>query len=287
MAKPIPPRSLAPKPRRKDLPPRPFAAPAPGPAAATAWERPAAWYDQHVGDDGDDFYRRLILPTVLQRLAAKPGQTVLDVACGQGVLGRALGSSGVKTLGVDAAPALIDAARRRAGHLESHLVGDVRNLGQVLGDTRTDHAALVMCLQDLDPIAPVLAGTAAAVRPGGHVVAVMTHPCFRIPRRSTWGWDEDNGVQYRRLDGYLSPLTVPIKLHPGQPADPTRTLSFHRPLSTYIAAFAAAGLGVIGADELCSHRRGTIGARSGAEDRAAKEFPVFLVLTGIRLPTSF
>jgi hypothetical protein len=56
-------------------------------------------------------------------------------------------------------------------------------------------------------------------------------------------------------------------------------MSFHRPLATYIGAFAAAGLGVTGVDELCSHRRGTKGLRYGAEDLAAKEFPVFLVLT--------
>lgn len=269
MAKQFPGRSYEPRPR----------APERRAAADTAWERPAAWYDQLIGQGGDDFYRELILPAVLARLAAKPGQRVLDVGCGQGVLGRVLALEGLRSLGVDASPSLIEAARERGGKGSDFRVGDARNLDAALGDEQCDHAALVMCLQDLDPIEPVLAGTARHVKPGGRVVAVMTHPCFRIPRRSSWGWDDDNGVQYRRLDGYMSPMHVPIKTHPGMPEDPSRTLSFHRPLTTYLNAFAAAGLAVVGCDELCSHRRGTKGSRYGAEDRSAKEFPVFLVLT--------
>ncbi len=273
MAKQYPGRSYTPKPR----------APERRAAAETAWERPAAWYDQLVGQGGDDFYRELILPTVLSRLAATKGQRVLDVGCGQGVLGRVLALEGLRSLGVDASPSLIEAAQARAAatvtSTADYRVGDARDLTAALGDERCDHAAMIMCLQDLDPIAPVLQGVARHVTPGGRIVAVMTHPCFRIPRRSSWGWDEDNGVQFRRLDGYASPMQVPIKIHPGMPHDASRTLSFHRPLAAYIAAFGTAGLGVIAIDELYSHRRGTIGSRSGAEDRAAKEFPVFLVIT--------
>ena len=279
MPKQYPGRTYKPQPRAPDRQERGRRV-----AADTAWEKPAAWYDQLVGNGGDDFYRELILPTVLARLAASKGQRVLDVCCGQGVLGRVLAIEGLGSLGVDASPSLIEAAQARAAAAPGtvrvdYRVGDARNLDAALGEELCDHAALVMCLQDLDPIEPVLAGVARHVRPGGRIVAVMTHPCFRIPRRSSWGWDEDNGVQYRRLDGYNSPMQVPIKIHPGMPQDPSRTMSFHRPLATYIGAFAAAGLGVTGVDELCSHRRGTKGLRYGAEDLAAKEFPVFLVLT--------
>jgi hypothetical protein len=89
-------------------------------------------------------------------------------------------------------------------------------------------------------------------------------------------------MQYRRLDGYLRPVAVPIKIHPGRPADPTRTTSFHRPLNAYLNACGESGLAVTACDELCSHRRGTKGARSAAEDLSAREFPVFLALTAIR-----
>jgi SAM-dependent methyltransferase len=262
--------------------------PAPSPTTSTtSWEGQAAWYDQLQGEGGDDFYRNLILPAVLRVLAATAGQRVLDACSGQGVLGRTLAAAGVSSVGVDASPTLVEAAQARAGANERYLVGDCRKLGEVLSAAQVpvpfDHAALVMALQDLDPIQPVLSGVAAALRLGGRVAVAMTHPCFRIPRRSSWGWDENQGVQFRRLDGYLSPLTAPIKIHPGMKADRSATTTFHRPLSTYLNAFGAAGLGIIACEELCSHRRGTRGPRFGAEDRAAKEFPLFLVIGAVRV----
>ena len=168
----FPTRNYTPAPRKHERP-----------AAETAWEQQADWYDQVVGEDGDDFYRHLILPTVLRRLAAKPGETILDIGCGQGVLGRVLATGKVKTLGVDASPALIEKARGRAGEQERHVVGDVRRLDAVIPGELVDHAAAVLSLQDLDPLPPVLEGVAVVVRPGGRLVIVLTHPCFRVPER--------------------------------------------------------------------------------------------------------
>ena len=258
-----------------------------GVAAPTAWQAQASWYDRLHGEGGDDLYQQVLLPAVLRRLGAKTGSTVLDVGCGQGVLGRALAHLRVGSLGVDASPALIAAAQARSGKLERHVVGDARALGAVLGAERFDHAALLMMVQDLDPLIPVLAGTAAAVKAKGRVVIAMTHPCFRQPKRSAWSWDEQERIQYRRIDGYLSEYQTRIATHPGAAKGSAEaaqdTVSTHRPLSVYIEACAAAGLAIIGCDELTNPRRGTRGDRFAAEDRAAKEIPLFLVLTAMRL----
>ena len=252
------------------------------PAAATAWERQAGWYDQHQGRDGDDFYQMLILPAVLRQLALSPGRRVLDVGCGQGVLGRALAECSIPSLGIDASPSLIDAAKSRGGPLEQYRLGDARELEKVLNGERFAAATAVLCLQDLDPLEPVFAGVAAAVEQGGRLVMVMTHPCFRIPKRSGWGWDDRDGLQFRRVEAYQSSLRLPIVTHPGQPNDGASTSSFHRPMAAYLNALGNHGFGVIACEELCSHRRGTRGPRFLAEDRAAKEIPQFLVLTAVR-----
>ena len=253
------------------------------PAAETAWEPQAGWYDQLLGERGNDFHSELVLPAVARQLDAKRGQRILDVGCGQGVLGRYLGEAGQQVVGVDASPSLIAAAIARAGSREKYVLGDARSLEKVLPGERFDHAALVLAVQDLDPIEPVFTGIRQLVKPGGRLVIVMTHPCFRIPKRTSWGFDEENGVQFRRLEGYMSPLSLPIRTHPGQVANTSSTTSFHRPMNHYLNALGATGLAVVGCEELCSHRRGTQGIRSSAEDRAAKEFPVFMVLTAVRL----
>jgi ubiquinone/menaquinone biosynthesis C-methylase UbiE len=264
-------------------PPRRHTLPKNYPAASTAWEKQADWYDNLHGDDGDDFHSRLVLPAVMEQLEMSPGQRLLDLCCGQGVLGRVAARAGIYVTGLDASPSLIEAATKRAGNRERYQVGDARRLGTAFPTDVFDGAALVLALQDIDTIEPVFSGLFKIIRPGGRVVMVMTHPCFRIPKRTMWGFDEELGVQYRRLEGYMTPLSLPIRTHPGQENDTSSTTSFHRPLNKYINCLGQQGFGIVGCEELCSHRRGTVGVRSGAEDRAAKEFPVFMVLTAIRL----
>ena len=259
----------------------------PEPAANTAWEGQAGWYDQHQGQGGADLYQSVLLPAVLKRLAARKGQRVLDVGSGQGVLCRALAHLTVDAVGVEASPSLIAAAQQRAGPHERYVLGDVRDLAAVLPGQAFDHAAALMVLQDLDPIAPVMAGVARMLAPGGRFVFALTHPCFRQPKRSAWGWDDDRRQQYRRIDGYLSTYQTRIATHPGAlpgtPEASLQTISTHRPLSAYIEACGAAGLGVAGCDELTNPRRGTKGTRFIVEDLAAKEIPLFLVMTAVRL----
>src|SRR5580698_9817205 len=79
----------------------------------TDWGEVADWYDQLVGESGSEYHREVVLPGVLRMLALQPGDTAVDIACGQGVLCRILQSRGVQASGVDAAGELISAARAR------------------------------------------------------------------------------------------------------------------------------------------------------------------------------
>jgi SAM-dependent methyltransferase len=53
------------------------------------------------------------------------GDTVLDLACGDGGLGEALLARGFLYVGIDAAPAMVDSARQRLGELATVEVGDL------------------------------------------------------------------------------------------------------------------------------------------------------------------
>ena len=119
------------------------------------------------------------------------------------------------------------------------------------------------------------------MKSGGRAVIVCMHPCFRIPRQSSWGWDEERKTQYRRLDRYNSTLSVPIATHPG--SDPNEhTVFFHRPLAAYINALGAAHLCIDACEELLSHHVSQPGGHSRGENRARQEFPVFLALRAIK-----
>ena len=120
-----------------------------------------------------------------------------------------------------------------------------------------------------------------ALKDRSSVVLLMTHPAFRQPRHSGWGVDEGRKLTYRRVDGYLSELAVPMKSLGGGP--PTR--SFHRPIGTYVNALADAGFAtdaMLELPDLPPDRRPGRGPRGDA--RANAEIPIFLGLRAVRRP---
>jgi ubiquinone/menaquinone biosynthesis C-methylase UbiE len=68
---------------------------------------------------------------VIDRLDPKPGERVLDLACGTGAVAERAAERGADVVGVDLAPALIDTARERAaerGLAVDYRVGDAEQL---------------------------------------------------------------------------------------------------------------------------------------------------------------
>jgi ubiquinone/menaquinone biosynthesis C-methylase UbiE len=250
----------------------------------TSWEQVATWYDGWVGDRGSTYHRELAIPAVIDLLRPRPGDEILDVGGGQGVLAPYLADAGARVTVVDASPKLIAAAKRRHAQLSNvrFLVGDARRLPAVAGLDEGSHdaASFLLSIQDMDPLDEVVRGVGWALRPASRVVMLMTHPAFRQPRHSGWGYDEGRGLTYRRIDGYLTPMAVPMKSLGGGP--PTR--SFHRPISAYVNALGDVGFAVdamLELPDLPLERRPGRAARGDA--RAQAEIPIFLALRAVRL----
>jgi ubiquinone/menaquinone biosynthesis C-methylase UbiE len=249
----------------------------------TSWERVATWYDGWVGDLGSAYHRELAIPAVLDLLQPEPGESILDVGGGQGVLAPYLVDAGARVTVVDASAKLIAAAQRRHGRLRGaqFLVGDARRLTSVADLTAGAHdaATFLLSIQDMDALEDVVASVDWALNPHSRVVLLMTHPAFRQPRHSGWGTDEGRKLTYRRIDAYLGEMSVPMKSLGGGP--PTR--SFHRPISAYVNAFAEAGFAtdaMLEIPDLAPERRPGRAARGN--DRATAEIPIFLGLRAVR-----
>ena len=257
----------------------------PAAAGERGWDPVAAWYDKLVGEAGSDYHRNVILPAALRLLAPRPGESIIDVCCGQGVLVRPLLDSGVgRVIGVDASPRLIEAAKSRHGHdpRVSWITADVCQPG-AWTDASHDAAACLMAVHDVADVVAMFSNISSALKSGGRAVFVFMHPCFRIPRQTHWGWDADQKIQFRRVDSYSTPLEIPITTHPGKDKGEL-TVFRHRTLAELLTSLGLAGLAVTACEELYSHRRSqAAGPFSKAEHRAAQEFPLFLALKAVRV----
>lgn len=243
------------------------------------WDPIAAWYDGWVGKGGSDYHRKLAIPVVLELLHVQPGEHILDIGAGQGVLAPHIARYKAHYAGVDISPRLLALARRRHGKEGRFLHGDARQLSKVhgLAAETFDAAVFLLSIQDMKPLADVLKSVAWALRRGGRVVILMTHPCFRIPRQSGWGYDPSRRLQFRRVDSYMTPLSVPMK--PYSKRRKGVTISFHRPLCQHLNGLGTHGFLIDCLREIATHSLGC----TRAERHANSEIPLFLGLRAWKL----
>jgi hypothetical protein len=130
----------------------------------------------------------------------------------------------------------------------------------------------------MNPLEPLLQSAAWALRDGGRLVILMTHPCFRVPRQSGWGHDAERNLRFRRMDRYLTPLSIPMKAY-NQQKHTGVSISFHRPLSHYVNGLAANGFLVDALQEITTYETGT----TKAERQANAEIPLFVGLRARKL----
>jgi ubiquinone/menaquinone biosynthesis C-methylase UbiE len=248
----------------------------------TSWGNVADWYDDLLENKEGTYQKEVILPNLMRLLNPQKNEVVLDNACGQGYFSRAIAETGAKVIGVDIAKELIEIAKKNSpkeisfNTSPSHLLGFIQ-------DSSVDKAITILALQNIEKLNETLIETSRVLKKGGKFFFVLNHPAFRIPKKSSWQWDEENSKQYRRIDAYMSDIKEKIEMNPGaRENDKEYTVSFHRPLQVYFKAINKAGFLVGRFEEWISHKESLKSARGDEENRIRKEIPMFAIIEAIK-----
>lgn len=237
----------------------------------------AKQWHKGLEERADSYHASVVAPNLLRVLKPTAGMRVIDIGCGDGFITREIAAMSAEVVGTDISPEMVQLARQAAAPNEQYVAVPAEKLS-FAKDASFDAATIVLALQNIEHLDEALAEAARVLRSGGRLLIVLNHPAFRIPKRTSWGWDDEAQIQYRRLDAYMSEARQVIDMEPGKGGKGKTTVSFHRPLQVYVKALVKAGFAIDGLEEWISHKKSEAGPRANAEDAARKEFPLFLLL---------
>lgn len=243
----------------------------------TSWGEVAGWYSEHV-ESNDTYHEKVIAPNLLRMLSLKPSMQVLEIGCGEGYFSRLMAKSGAQVTATDIAPELIALATKKGGG-PVYATLSAEKLTP-LSSQKFDLVVAILTVQNMERIDMVFSEVARVLKKHGSFFIVLNHPTFRVPKRTSWGYDGTTETQYRRIDGYLSQSKEKIIMHPGKTSGTGAgqvTYSFHRSLQDYMKALCKNNFAITRLEEWISHRT-SVGAKSKAENKSRSEIPLFMAI---------
>ncbi len=139
--------------------------------ARGVWDQNAAYWDECMGDQGNAFHRMLVAPAQERLLALRPGERVLEVACGNGQFARRMASLGARVVACDFSQEMVHRAKMRtreeADRIEYRVV-DATSREQLLALVpRTFDAAVCgMAIMDMAAIEPLVSSLGVLLKSG-------------------------------------------------------------------------------------------------------------------------
>ncbi len=219
------------------------------------WNQNATFWDEKMGD-GNQFQKILVGPASERLLNLKPGELVLEIACGNGVFARHLAQLGAQVIATDFSEQLIERAKARttehADRIEYRVV-DATNEDQLLalGKRRFDAVVCNMAMMDMVTIEPLMNAASQLLKADGRFVFSIMHPCFNNAGVKLVMEEEDrdgeivvvHSVKISKYKGMSAQKGIGII---GQPAP---HYLFHRPLSVLFNTCFQAGFVLDGLEE--------------------------------------
>jgi len=201
------------------------------------WNENAAFWVQIIRERRDRYRTELTDKAVHEAIGTCDGLSVLDVGCGEGYMAREIARRGAKqVVGIDTSKPLIEAAQATTSEHTSlsFKVGDVARLpfaARMFDVVLANHL-----MNDLPDIAEPIQEFARVLRPTGHLVILMLHPCFyglRAERQAI--------RKHPDVDEYFSPRVIQQHFEVDGIVSPVTTTSWLRPLECYTRTLTAAG----------------------------------------------
>jgi SAM-dependent methyltransferase len=197
------------------------------------WEAEAENWAAFARTPGYDPSHQYTNLPMLRSLLPAAGAGTLDLACGEGRLGRLLLAEGHRVVGVDAAPTMV---RLAVSHPtpEPAVLGDAAALP--FRDGAFDLVVAYMCLHDIDLMPQAVAEAGRVLRPGGRMCIAIPHPVNTAGQFH----QRDPAAPFVISGSYLDRAPTAGTASRG---DITLTFhSEHRSLETYSRALEEAGL---------------------------------------------
>lgn len=220
-----------------------------------AWEENAEYWDGYMGE-GNDFVEVLCWPAFERLLDIKPGERILDIACGNGLTSRRLAAMGYEVTAFDFSSKMIENAVKHSSEFNDRIkyyLIDATNEASLLSLGNGKFAAAIsnMALFDMAQINPLFNALSKLLVPGCTFVFSMMHPCFNNPYvRLTAEMDDRSGkvvTEYSiRIFQYL---TSGFEYGVALKDQPQKQLYFHRPLQELFQAGFDHGFVVDGLEE--------------------------------------
>lgn len=222
-----------------------------------AWDANAQVWDAKMAGDGNLFVQLLLQPAFQRLLDVRPGQKILDAACGNGIFSRKLAEWGAAVTAFDFSAELIKLAQARpspGAPITYHVLDATDEDGLLAALTPAapfDAALCSMALFDIADIQPLFRALAKLLKPGGVFVFAITHPAFNNAASVHMAEEADvegaiRTVYSVKISRYMTPYHARGLALRNQPKP---QVYFDRPLQYYLQSGFAAGFVLDGFEE--------------------------------------
>ena len=149
-----------------------------------AWTNNADFWENAMGQEGNEFHRTVVRPRVSRLLEPGPEDFILDIACGEGSYSAYMAKKGARVTAFDFSPRLIELARKKQamwGESIEFCVADAGNYRQLMAlsrEVKYNKAVSNMAIMDITHVEPLFQAVEQLLEDKGIFVFATQHPCF-------------------------------------------------------------------------------------------------------------